>query len=251
MSSAHRADSGPAPGAGGGGGAVVVKTTIAPETQQTSPPDPGKTAKIYANAAGIITQAMTLQSTDGLANISLGYGIAAKNSSSMPLASISIRRISAKELPDVQLGDTLSFAEMAYEIQPDGATFSPPVPLSFTIPQKQWGKEYVIQEYDNATGTWKALSGSYSPETGIITVHISDLCRFALFVKATEKQSIVTNMAEDRPAKIAPLSKPAMSTNIGMAGWGLSTIRDNPLILVIVVVLIAVLTYFGWWKRRL
>ena len=30
-------------------------------------PDPGKTAKIYSNTQGVITQATTLQSTDGLA----------------------------------------------------------------------------------------------------------------------------------------------------------------------------------------
>jgi hypothetical protein len=148
---------------------------------------------------------------------------------------------------------------MAYELLPDGATFSPSIPLSFTIPQVQWGKEYVIQEYDTttgATGTWKALPGNYNPETGIITVQISHLCRFALFAKATETNPTETNapeptMATDVKAKIAPLTKPAMSTNLGMVGWGLTTLRENPWIMVIVAGVIALVAYFGWWKKRL
>jgi len=47
------------------------------------------------------------------------------------------------------------------------------------------------------------------------------------------------------------LTQPAMTTNIGMAGWLLAMIRDNPIILVGVVGVIAVVAYFGWWKRRL
>jgi hypothetical protein len=143
---------------------------------------------------------------------------------------------------------------MAYELLPDGAIFSPSIPLSFTIPQGQWGKEYVIQEYDTttgATGTWQALPGRYNPETGIITVQISHLCRFALFAKVTETNPAETNVAEEKPAKPATLTKPAMSTNVGMVGWGLSLIRENPMILIIGIAVIIGIAYFGWWKRRL
>ena len=55
----------------------------------------------------------------------------------------------------------------------------------------------------------------------------------------------------DPDAEPVPLSKPAMSTNIGMAGWGLTTIQDNPIILVGAVGVIAVFAYFGLWKRRM
>ena len=239
----------PGPAAMGGtkgGTSAAVQTTIAPDAKQATHADPGKTTKIYSNAEGTITQATMLPSTDGLANVFLGLGIVARNSSGMPLPSISIRRIPAEELPTAPSGENLSFAGMAYELQPDGATFSPSIALSFTIPQEQRGKEYVIQENDDATGTWQALPGSFNPETGIITVQISHLCRFALFAQATE-----TNVPENKPVKIAALTKPAMSTNLGMVGWGLSTIRENPWIIVIIAGVIALVAYFGWWKKRL
>jgi hypothetical protein len=200
-----------------------------------------------------------LQSTDGLANISLGYGIVARNSSGKPLTSLSITRIPADNLPATLPGEAVSSAGMAYELLPDGATFSPSIPLSFKISQEQGGKEYVIQEYETATGatgTWQALPGSYNPETGIITVQISHLCRFALFAKATEinppeTNEPDTNLATNVKAKIAPLTKPAISTNIGMVGWGLTTIRENPWIIVIIAGVIALVAYYGWWKKRL
>jgi len=53
------------------------------------------------------------------------------------------------------------------------------------------------------------------------------------------------------PKMPEPLSRPAMTTNIGMAGWVLSTIRQNLVVLVIAVAVIAGTAYFGWWKRRL
>jgi hypothetical protein len=42
-----------------------------------------------------------------------------------------------------------------------------------------------------------------------------------------------------------------MSTNIGMAGWGLSFIQEKPLLLIVVVALIILFVYVDWWKRRL
>jgi PKD repeat protein len=231
---------------GNPGSPVGVQTTIPPEIQQATPPDPGKTAKIYSNDEGVITQATTLPSTDGLANISLGLGTVARNSSGMPLPSLSIRRIPAEELPAAPPGEALSFAGMAYDLLPEGATFSPSIPLSFTIPQVQWGQEYVIQEYDAATGTWQALPGSYNPETGIITAQVSHLCTFALFAKSTE----IENAATPEPTIIVA-SKSAISTNVEMYSWIISLIVQNPVIIVIVLAVLALVAYFGWWKKRL
>ena len=244
---------GPASGGSSGGGkAVVVPTTIAPETKQAAPPDPGKTARIYTNDKGTITQAMTLKSTDGLANVSIGLGIVAKNSSGMPLTSISITRI--PDLPAAPTGEALSFAGMAYELQPDGATFSPSVSLSFTIPQEQWGKEYVIHEYDHATDTWLDLPSRNDPQTGTITVQISHLCCFALFAKSTGLQKAENpgpTLVVTPEKTIIVSSKSSLSTNFEMYGWILSMIVDNPVTLVIMLAALAMVAYFGWWKRRL
>jgi beta propeller repeat protein len=234
--------------AGGGNRPDVVQTVITPEIKPTGTPDPGKTAKIYTNAQGVITQATTLTSNDGLASISLGLGVVSTDTRGNPLSSISITRISGENLPGSSPKTDLSAAGMFYEIQPDGVTFSPSVPVSFTIPHAQWGYEYVLQEFDHATGTWQVLPGSYDPKTGIITTHISHLCCIALFTKAP----VVENTVSPKPTKtLLVASKSSISTNVEMYTWIISSIQQNPVIIVIAFAVLAVVAYFGWWKRRL
>jgi PKD repeat protein len=48
-----------------------------------------------------------------------------------------------------------------------------------------------------------------------------------------------------------PLTQPAISTNIGMLGWLLAIVQNNPIILIGVAGVIVVVGYFGWWKQRL
>jgi PKD repeat protein len=64
--------------------------------------------------------------------------------------------------------------------------------------------------------------------------------------KATEEK-----LAGDKNATVVAVSKPAMSVNVGMAGWLLAMIQENPVVLVIALVLVAAIVYIGWWRRRL
>jgi hypothetical protein len=42
-----------------------------------------------------------------------------------------------------------------------------------------------------------------------------------------------------------------MQTNVEMYGWLFAMIVKNPVIIVIVLAVLALVAYFGWWKRRL
>ncbi|MGA2913049.1 MAG: PKD domain-containing protein [Methanoregula sp.] len=239
----------PGAGAGGssGGGTVVVsQTTAAPEISKASPPDPGKTAKIYSNAQGVVTQAMTLTSTDGLATVNIGTGIVANDAEGKPLSSITIKAIPAENLPGTLPGASFSFAGRAYELQPDGATFSPGISISFTAPNAQFGQELMVKTYDSATSTWLDLPTSINPQTGLITAQVSHFCCIALFAKSTEIEKTPT----PQPTIIVA-SKSSISTDVGMYSWIISSVRQNPVIIVIVLAVLALVTYFGWWKRRL
>jgi PKD repeat protein len=228
------------PSSGGGGGQPP-----APEAVSAAGPDTGKTVKIYANDKGTITQATTLQSTDGFAVVSIGTGISATDSSGKPLTSVSITRIPVENVPAVSADSALSFTDLAYNLQPDGATFNPAVSLSFTVPQADWEGEYVVQEYDKATGTWQALPGSYNPQTGIITVQVSHFCSFALF----SKPEVTAEMAGQEESVVS--TKSAVLSNVEMYQWLISFVILNPATLVIVLAAFAAIAYFGWWKRRL
>jgi PKD repeat protein len=234
----------------------AVQPTIAPEAKPAGTMDSGNTAKIYSNAQGVITQATTLMSKDSLANLSLAMGIAAMDSSGKPLSSISIRQIPAENLSAVSPDSGLSFTGMAYDLQPDGATFSPSISLSLIVPQADWEGEYVVQEYDHATGTWLALPGRYDPQTGILTVPVSHFCCFALFSKpkVTEETFSKPKVTEQTPVPtptiiIAPRSQ--VQTLVEMLSLLISMLVTNPVIIVIMLAALGAVAYFGWWKRRL
>jgi PKD repeat protein len=232
----------PAGLSGGGGGSYPAQTTV---VSGVTSADQNYSVKIYSNDKGTITQATILRSNDGLARISLDPGITARTSSGMPLESLSIRRISERELP-AEAPATLSFAGMAYELGPDGTTFFPAVPLSFTIPPEIGGQEYIICQYDHTTGTWEALPGLYDPETRSITVQISHLCCIALFA-----QSPVMDKPVTPEPTILVASKSTVQTNVEIYGWFISLILKNPVSIVIIIAVLAMVAYFGWWKRRL
>jgi len=46
-------------------------------------------------------------------------------------------------------------------------------------------------------------------------------------------------------------SKSIVSTDVGMFVWLMSTLEQNPALLVIGLAVLALVAYFRWWKRRL
>jgi hypothetical protein len=89
-------------------------------------------------------------------------------------------------------------------------------------------------------------AGRLHRETGTITVQVSHLFCFALFAKSTGTEQAVT----PEPT-ILIASKSSMQTNVEMYGWIFAMIVKNPMIIVIVLAVLALVAYFGWWKRRL
>ena len=75
--------------------------------------DPGRSAKVYTNANGTVTQATLLRSTDGLATISIGEGIVAKDAQGKPLTVITLKALPSDSLPAGPSGSAFSFSGMA------------------------------------------------------------------------------------------------------------------------------------------
>lgn len=236
-------------GAGGGFGTVpVIVTAATPAPAPTiAPPDPGKSAKIYTNAGGVVTQAIRLPSTDGRAVISIGEGVVARDPGGRPLAEITLKALPSADLPAVPPGSAFTFAGMAYEIGPDGARFQPPFTLTFTLPQAQWGKDYTIKSFDRKSGTWQDLPTAFDAARGTITAEVPDLCVFALFNKPREAP-VTTPAKTPLPVPSAPLVKAqppttAVSIFTNMLTWVADLVMNNAIILVVVVILAAIGVY--------
>jgi beta propeller repeat protein len=231
---------------GAGAGKIIIPTTPPPTPPTMVPADPGKSAKIYTNANGVVTQATRLPSTDGRAVVFIGEGIVAKDAGGKPLSIITIKAAFSGNLPAVPSGSPFMFAGMAYDLGPDGATFSPPVSLTFTLPQAQWGQDYTVKFFDQKSGTWQDLPTTFDTATGTVTAHFSHLCVFALFTEP-RASPVTTPAATPLPVPAAPQVKAqppttAVSIFTSMMGWAAGLIVDNAVILVAVIIL-AIVVY--------
>ena len=145
---------------------AVVQTTAVPLVNVSpSQPDTGKTANLYINANSVITQATTLTSTDNRATITLGKGVIAKDRDGNVLPAVTIKAVPSAAVPDLPQGSAVSFAGVAYELGPDGATFSPGISFAITYPEARWNQVYTLKEHDPITKTWVDLPTVYAPES--------------------------------------------------------------------------------------
>jgi PKD repeat protein len=257
-SGASESGSGSGPAAVAATPAAVTPTVIPQVTQAsvspTETPDPGKTANLYINTnSNVITQATTLQSNDHLATLSIGDGIVAENSAGAALSSVTIKGLLPPEVPSSPGSGGSSFTGMAYELTPDGATFSPTVTLTFTDPQATWGKQYTIRSYDHVTNTWQDLPTTYDPSKGTITAQLSHFCCFALFSTPVASSAPIAApllAPTEAPAPPSPPAPTAVSTFVGIIGWIADTTNGHLYLVGIAVIAIAALLYAHQRRHR-
>jgi hypothetical protein len=240
---------------------TTPRLTVTPTPNATTPapgqPE-GVTAKLYTNAEGVITQATTLQSSDGFVTVSIGTGIIAKDKDAKPLSSITLTPVPAGNLPGALPGGEFTFAGRAYELQPDGAVFTPSILLSFSAPpDMKIGQEFSVKAFDRTSGTWKDVPTVYDARTGQVTAQVSSFCCFALFTKwiTAGPTAVVTINPTHHPTQppdiqTAAVPPTAMSTAVGLIRWVLSLLAQNIIIVVVLVIIVAGFFLYEWKQRR-
>jgi len=227
---------------GAGAGKVTVPAPAATATSTPSPratEDPGKTAHVYTNANGVVTQSTLLQSTDGWATVSVGEGVVAKDASGKPLSFLTLKSLLPANLPDVPAG-SVTVAGIAYGLGPESATFSPPIPISFTLPQMQWGQDYAVRSFDQKSGTWQDLPTTVNATAGSVTAHVSTLGVISLFSEPRAAPPIPAATPVPVPAAPhvnTPPPATAMSIFMSMLGWAADLVMNNIVILVVIIIL--------------
>jgi FOG: PKD repeat len=234
---------------GGDSEGVLTPMTVptsAPIPDEVTPvtPDPGVTAKISTNRQGVLEQSLTLWSTDGKVKLVLKEKTVALNGTGEPLESLTLRRTVKEEIPPLSSIGAWSFTGLGYDILPDGATFSPALSLVVIVSSGQGDIEYGVKTYDRNTGNWTDLPTRYDPSTGWVIAEITHLCYVGLFSQPVMREIPQTVI----PTTLVVPS--ALSADYGMFTWVVTFISENPLLLVILVPLVTMAVYFGWWKRR-
>lgn len=202
---------------GGGGGGPSPSTNIPVDTE-----------------TGNVTSTTTL-STDG-AKLIIPAGTIVKDAAGNPLSS----SITIIPLPST----AASFGAIAaFELAPDGTTFSPPIDLLISydpadIPEGLSESDLVIRVWDG-TG-WSTLETSVDTTTHTATAKISHFSIFALFAKAQAASSPPATVTPTEPTP-SPAGTPASEPE--RIPWAL-------IIGVIIILIIAGGVYYIYMRRR-
>jgi hypothetical protein len=166
-------------------------------------PTPGTvdlTGKVDSN--GKFLQTITAQSANGNVTLTIPKDTIGTNKDGTPLTSISIDPMTPPPPPPG--GNVIG---LAYDFQPDGATFAPPIHVTFTynpadIPAGVDIEDLVLAFYDVSTGTWIQLENiTIDPVTHQISGDISHFTAYA-----------VVNFAVAAPTTTSPTTTPAVTT---------------------------------------
>jgi hypothetical protein len=132
-----------------------------------------------------------------------------------------------------------------------------PANVTFTIPaswvNQNGGKDAVrITRISDETGKQELLDTVYEglDAQGNMIFRGDSPNGLSLFGLVTAEAYAAEQKANPN-VTYAGVSKSAMVTNVGMFGWLAGIILDNPVVLIGIIALLAVIAYFGWWKRRL
>jgi len=221
------------------------------QDQQAAPAPEAKSVDLFINEQAVVTQTTILQSPDQLATLSIGQGVVAKDSDENPLSSVTIASasMSASGIPESLQGSTFSFAGIAYNLQPDGATFSPAATITFTVPQAQWSQHYMVKEWDPLAQVWVDLPTTYHPESGTISASVSNFCIIALFSDTITPSPTPPQITVQTPLPTIAPPQPTSPFGVfyGMVAWLADMIMKN-LYLFLIVAAIAVAFYIN--RRR-
>jgi hypothetical protein len=176
--------------------------------------------------ANFVPDIIEFTSADGLLNLLIAEGTTALDAGDEPLTSV---EFTADENPPSPR--EANIIGQAYNLEPDGATFEPPVTLTWEytaadIPEGVAEENLVIAYYDENASEWVALDSDVDPIEAIIRASVEHLTTFAILAPAAtpsppaEATFTTTNFsistAEVNPGNEVTIS--ALITNQGQVG---------------------------------
>jgi hypothetical protein len=242
-------------GSSGSGTTAAARSAPAPAAPVAASPaaEGVTTAGLSVTSSGVVTEPATVSSEDSLATVSIPAGIVAMDEGGSALASVSIGPLSGSEVPADSPGSAFSFTGMAYDLGPDGATFSPAITLSFAVPEGEDGGAFTIRMLDESTMSWMSLPTTYDPGSRTVTTEVSHFCCFALFANApVTPPAAAASPRPSAPPVPAPTPPPtAMSIFSGLLVWMGSQAVRSPVVVVVVVILAIGIFWFGSRQVRI
>jgi uncharacterized membrane protein YgcG len=246
-------------GSGGSSGGTTVSGAALAASLPSAVPEAvtaaetGVTTELSVTSKGVVTRETSLASGDSIATVSIPAGVLAMDATGSALGSLSITPLAPSAVPADAAGSSSGFTGVAYDLGPDGATFSPAITLSFAVPEAAAGQDYTIRMLDEVTNSWADVPTTFHPESGTVTAEVSHFCCFALFARAPVTPAPMAVAPQPTVStKPAPTPPPtAMSIFSGLVLWVATRAIRSPLVVVVIVILAIGIFWVGRRQIRI
>ncbi|MFC1962559.1 carboxypeptidase regulatory-like domain-containing protein [Chloroflexota bacterium] len=188
-------------GGGGGGGGLPAAPTVSVSLKIISD---------RINSRSKITADVTAASLDGKVEISIDQGTTAKTRDDYPIVAITIAELVEPPPPP----EDSSVIGLTYDLGPDGATFDPPITLTFTydldsVPEGVAEENLSIAIWDEDASKWTILEGAtVNSVAHTITAPVSHFSLFTILT-AQVAPSVTSPTALVLAPTTAPVAAPA------------------------------------------
>ena len=175
-------------------------------------------------------------SEDKIISITIPDGATALDGEGNPLTDVEF--VAIESAPDPS--EDASIIGLPYQLGPDGATFDPPVTLTWNydpadIPDGVAEKELVIAYYDEDAARWQELASMVNPETNTITAPVGHFTTFTVIAPlSTAPAAFTTGSLSISPPEVSagePVAISLVVANTGeVAGSYTATLKINGVI---------------------
>lgn len=199
-----------------GGGTTFTKTSptftlsqwvaAPPPTTPTPTPEPGTTdVSDVVSTTGNFTETVIASSVDNLVVLTIDEGVIGLTAEGEPLTEITIAEMTNPPEPPTES----NIIGLTYDFGPDGATFEPPITVTFTydpldLLEDVNEEDLIIAYYDTATSSWVTLEDIVvDTVNNTITAKISHFTAFAVIAPPAPTPA-PTTPAPTTPAPTTP-----------------------------------------------
>jgi len=172
---------------------------------------------LQTDAKGAVQVATVITTTEGDATLSIAPGVRAEDRFGRPLTTVSVRSVPPGDLPAPGEGEAP--VSRALRCGPDGATFDPPIEVSFTLTPEEWERyaagQFSVRLYNSQTGTWEPLATTVNSATRTVTAAVPHFTLIAVFTVPVEETVATTAPLTDPTLTFGPV---ASATAVQQAG---------------------------------
>ncbi|MCK9306534.1 MAG: hypothetical protein M0P17_03285, partial [Methanoculleus sp.] len=213
-------ESTPTPGSGGSGGGSQGSTSTSTPTQSAPVTSVGR-ASLPLSETGEVSAPVTVETGDGAGSVTISEGTLARDENGDPLGEVTIERAAAG-LPSPPPGGAIGFA---LDCGPAGATFDPPVTLTYTLSEGEWEgiddpATLRVMWYNPGTGEWQEVPATVDPATRTVTAQVSHFSLFALtWAAASPAEATTRAPATPTPGGETPSGPDSQQPTGGEIPW--------------------------------